>query len=1033
MPTWTENQELAISENGKNIIVSAGAGSGKTAVLTERVIRKLINGTDINNLLILTFTSAAASEMKERIRNAIIKHNLNNQLLKIDSSFITTFDSFSLSVVKKYHYLLNIDQDVKVANDLVLKFKKEEILDNIFSELYENDNKLFIKFVLDFTRKDDSSLKELILNISNKLDLKYNKKEYINNYINYYFNDNYINKRIDEYLNIIYRKQDKIKDSLKDLEQLIPGDYYYQLYSTLEPILNTKDYLNIKNNLNIKLPIKKGLDEEAKLLKEKIKKTIDELKILTEYESIDYIKESILKTKDYVEVIIYIIKELDTRLSKYKKSLKLYDYLDIAKMAITLVKDYQEVREELKDNFTEILLDEYQDTSDLQEEFINLISHNNVYMVGDIKQSIYRFRNANPNLFKNKYLEYSKGLTGIKIDLLHNFRSRREVLENINLLFDEIMDLDIGGADYKQSHRMIPKNDIYDKIKAKEQDYNMEILNYEKSSDDYSNEEIEAFIIVNDIKKKVENHYQIFDKNTESLRDATYNDFAILIDKSKYFELYRQIFEYYGITLTIIKNENLANSYDLLIIKNILILLLHIKENIYDKEFWYCYLSIGRSYLFNLSDEYLYHKIKNKDLTEDNILSIAKTLVSIIDELPLSILIHEIITKFNFYENLITVGNISESLIRLDYLEKLSNELGDVLYTYKDFINYLNIMIKEKEKIEYPVNNNIPNSVKIMTIHKSKGLEYPICYFSGLLSKFNTMEMNQRFFFDLEYGIVTPYIDEGIKSTIYKLLFKEKYIKEEIGEKIRLFYVALTRAKEKMIFVTSLKEIDETKDLVSLDTKLKYITFASVLNSLSYKLKSYIKNIDLSSLKLTKDYTMIKNNNIVDTLNIDNNKLKVNELSYNINLEETKHFSKSNVNLITKEEKEKMEIGTNLHRIFELVNFHTQDISYIDAKYQDYLKKFFSSSLTKDIKKAKIYKEYEFVYKEDNNNYHGVIDLMLEYDNHIDIIDYKLMHIEDSAYLKQLQGYGDYIKTKTNKKIRLYLYSIIEGTYQEIK
>ena len=1032
MPTWTENQELAITLGGKNIIVSAGAGSGKTAVLTERVIRKLINGIDINNLLILTFTSAAASEMKERIRSAIKEHNLEEQLLKIDSSFITTFDSFALSVVKKYHYLLNIDQDIKVANDLVLKFKKKEILDDIFSELYDKEEKLFLKFITDFTRKDDSSLKNFILNVSNKLDLKYDKKEYINNYLNYYYQDEYINKRIEEYLNVINRKILKIKDNLQELELIVDGDYYFKIYDVLKPILNNNEYLNVKNNLDIKLPIKKGLDEDAKKLKENIKKNIDELKKLTIYESVDYIKKSILSTKDYIEVIINILKEFNNRFDEYKQNLKLYDYLDIAKLSIKLVKEYSEVREELKGNFSEILLDEYQDTSDLQEEFINLISNNNVYMVGDIKQSIYRFRNANPNLFKNKYIDYQNGINGLKIDLLHNFRSRKEVLNNINLLFDEIMDIEIGGADYKKSHRMIPKNNIYDEKKSLEQDYNMEILNYNLETSDYSNAEIEAFIILDDIKKKVANHYQVFDKNKNGLRDITYNDFAILIDKSNHFELYRKIFEYYGITLTIIKNENLAGSYDLLILKNILLLILHIKEKIYDKEFWYCYLSIGRSYLFSLSDDYLYQKIKTKDLSEDNILSISKNIVSKLDELPLPNLIHEIIIKFSFYEKLITVGNIDESIIRLDYIEKLSKELSDLSYTYKDFINYFNEMINSQEKIEYPINNDIPNSVKIMTIHKSKGLEYPICYFPGLLSEFNTNEIKEKFFFDSDYGIVTPYIDEGINATIYKLLFKEKYIKEEIGERIRLFYVAMTRAKEKMIFVTSLNESDDNLE-ISIDTKLKYISFASVLNSLSSKLTSYIKNIDYNSLNLNKNYTMIKDNDILNSLSITDDKLKINELVINTYKEETKHFSKSNLDLLTKEEKNKLEIGINLHKIFEFVDFKTQDISYIDSNYQNYLKMFFNSNLLKNIKNANIYKEYEFTYKENDNIYHGIIDLILEYDNHIDIIDYKLMHIEDLAYIKQLEGYENYIKNKTNKKIKLYLYSIIEGTYKEIK
>ena len=173
---------------------------------------------------------------------------------------------------------------------------------------------------------------------------------------------------------------------------------------------------------------------------------------------------------------------------------------------------------------------------------------------------------------------------------------------------------------------------------------------------------------------------------------------------------------------------------------------------------------------------------------------------------------------YNIKVKIDTQTNIDESIIRLDYIEKLSEELGNISYTYKDFINFFNKMIDDKEKIEYPLNKDIPNSVKIMTIHKSKGLEYPICYFPNLLSKFNTMDIKQKFFFDNEFGIVTPYIDDGIKPTIYKTLYKEKYLKEEIGEKIRLFYVALTRAKEKMIFVTSLKESIES-DEVSIDTK----------------------------------------------------------------------------------------------------------------------------------------------------------------------------------------------------------------------
>ena len=206
MPTWTPEQQLAITKSNTNIIVSAGAGSGKTAVLTERVIRKLQNGEDIDRLLILTFTNAAAKEMKERIRKAIKKNNLLEQLDKIDSSYITTFDSFSLSIVKKYHYLLNISKDVEIADSLILKWEKQSILDKIFDDYYINKNENFLNLIKDFTTRDDDKLKSNILNIYDKLDLMYDKEIYLNKYIDNYFRIDYINNSILEYENIILKK-----------------------------------------------------------------------------------------------------------------------------------------------------------------------------------------------------------------------------------------------------------------------------------------------------------------------------------------------------------------------------------------------------------------------------------------------------------------------------------------------------------------------------------------------------------------------------------------------------------------------------------------------------------------------------------------------------------------------------------------------------------------------------------------------------------------------------------------------------------
>ena len=1032
MPSWTKEQLLAIEKEGCNIIVSAGAGSGKTAVLTERVIRKLKNGVDINRLLILTFTNAAAKEMKERIRKAIKKQELYDQLDKIDSSYITTFDSFALSIVKKYHYLLNLNQDIEIGNSLILKFKKEELLENIFNTYYAEKHSKFLNFIQKFTVRDDDKIKKTILTLYDKLDLKYDKEDYLKNYIKNYYQEDYIQKRIDEYLEIINKKINKIKENLEEIRLRSDGDYYHDLYESLEKILLAANYDEIKNNLDISMPrLKKGM-EDIKTFKELITKTLNEIKKLAIYDNLLEIKDSIFKTKDDVEIIIEIIQKLDKSFQEFKTKNSLYDFLDISKLAIQIVSDSKDVREELKNYFSEILVDEYQDTSDIQELFISLISNHNVYMVGDIKQSIYRFRNANPNLFKEKYENYQQGLDGFKIDLVKNFRSREETLDNINYIFNYIMDLEIGGADYKASHQMVFGNLAYNENKP-DQDYNFELYHYEHDDDRYTKDEIEAFITASDILDKVEKKYQVFDKNNGILRDITYDDFVILIDKSTSFELYKKIFEYKGIPLTILKDETISGSYDLYIIKNIFVLLKKVKEKIFDQAFKYAYLSIGRSYLFRLSDDYLYHTIQENKIKETKIYEIIENLLEDIDLLTPSLLMNKIIEEFHFYEKLTTVSNINESIIRLDYLTSLASNLSHLSYTYLDILDYLEKMIENNEEIKYSLNKEIKNSVKIMTIHKSKGLEYHICYYTGLSNRFNTEDVKQRFIFDNNLGIITPYIKNGISHTIYHTLYKDNYIKEDISERIRLFYVALTRAKEKMILITSLKEdIEEVEDMVSLDTRIKYTSFASILNSIKDKLEPFIKIINLNDFNLTKNYTVFKTTNIKDIIEDTNDTILVEELAYKDTLQEREHFSKVNHQIITKELKEKMEFGTYLHYLLEILDLKNKDVSYLPLKYQKYIKNFLNSDLLKDIDKANIYQEYEFIYQDNLVKKQGVIDLMLEYKDHIDIIDYKLKNIKDEAYQKQLIGYRDYIKTKKDKPIHIYLYSIIDSVYEQI-
>ena len=599
---WTKEQEDAITRTGENIIVSAGAGSGKTAVLTERTIRKLINGGNINRLLILTFTNAAAAEMKDRIRLAIKRSNLKEQLDYLDSAYITTFDSFSLSIVKKYHYLLGIPEDVSIMDNSIEVIKTNEIMNTIFENMYGDSE--FEKFIGDFCTKDDEMLKSIVKDISKKLDLLENKKEYLENYSNNFFEDTNLDKYIKSYLGLINNKVKEMYEPYKSLMSLT--DKKFMDTYNLEPLLNSNTYNDIKENITkIGSPRKNNnCEEDFVIYKDILNNIIKELKELTRFEDEDEMKESLLSTKPYINSICKIINKFDIEFNKYKNLNNLYTFSDIALLAIKLISTNDSVREELKNSFDEIMVDEYQDTSDIQERFINLISNNNVYMVGDIKQSIYRFRHANPYIFRDKYNNYSNCLGGVKIDLLKNFRSRREVLDNINLIFNLIMDEKVGDADYIKSHQMNFGNINYEQSLKTNEDNNMDILTYTKEElEEYSTDEIEAFTIAYDIKNKIDNNYQVVDKETSKLRNCTYKDFAIIMDRGTSFDLYKKIFEYVGIPITQIKNEKLTSGDDLLIIKNLINLIIKINNKEYDDLFKYYFTSVSRSFIQKLSDE----------------------------------------------------------------------------------------------------------------------------------------------------------------------------------------------------------------------------------------------------------------------------------------------------------------------------------------------------------------------------------------------------------------------------------------------
>ncbi len=1026
MTIWTKEQNEAITRDNCSIIVSAGAGSGKTAVLTERVIQKIKKGVSLKNLLILTFTKMAAKEMKERIEEKLKEENLISELKNIDVANITTFDSYALSVVKKYSYLLNVSKDISIIESSIIELYKKNTLTDIFEELYTSKEKKFLSLIKDYFIKDDRELTNFILNLDNKLNLKIDKISYLDNYLNKYFADEKITQDISLYTEEIKLLIDKINTYLSCIQD---SKFLEKLELSLTPLLLSNTYDEIKKNIsNLTLPrITKDTSEDTKKYKEKISDTIGEIKKLLDYESEEDIRRSILFTKDYIEVIINIIKKLDKKVRTYKEKYDSYEYHDISNLAIRLVRENKVVREEIKNNLNEILIDEYQDTNDLQETFISYISHDNVYMVGDIKQSIYRFRNANPYIFKEKYDNYSRHNGGIKIDLNKNFRSREEVIENINLFFNYIMDDTLGGADYTASHQMIFGNTSYNEEGFNNQNNHFEVYTYEEDSP-FQKEEIEAFIIAKDIRDKVENRYKIYDKNLKKNRSVNYGDFAILIDNRKNFELFKKIFEYYNINTSIVKPNNLIDGEAVVLIKNIISLIIKIKNNEIDTEFKKLFTSLGRSFLFNYSDTEIFNYFKNNDFQNSKIYKISKEISDNIDNISIDSLLDIITDKYNFYQKLILIGDYHTNILCIDKLKEITENIVNLDYSIYDYQKYLEDIIQNNLKIEYEVNDISEDTTKIMTIHSSKGLEFNICYLAGLYSKFNIRDVINKFSYDEDYGIIIPCKDKFIKNTIYHNLSYKNYIKENISERIRLFYVALTRAKEKLIFLLPKKDGEEVSTFDP-DARLKYKSFADILYSLESVIKSNYKSVDLESLNLSKDYNLIKKSNYKKEISTVDTKIEVEELHLIKDTEEEKSFSKKITKLITREEKNKLEYGRKIHELLELTDFNNPNYSLLSEKEKVFISNFLKQI---DIKNANIYKEYEFAYEEDKTEYHGIIDLMLEYDDKIKIIDYKLKNISDTEYQKQLNGYKKYIENTFNKKTELYLYSIIDDTFEKL-
>ena len=1007
---YTDEQLEAITTPVYNTMISAGAGSGKTKVLTQRVFNHLANNIDVDRLLVLTFTNAAAAEMKQRVIKLLVEDNSLDpdlkkaQLNKIDSAYIMTFDAYSLFLVKKYHQLLNVDKDIDIADSNIINGITDKFLDEIFEQQYVS-NDIFKDIISKYCVKDDDVVKGFVKDLNKKLDLIYDRDSFITKYNNTFFSNTHLNNELDSYTSILLQKLKQVDVLLNEISELDDINRYFTCWEGINNLSSYEEIRSYAANISpVRKKNKEEYDEDALALKDKIKDIIKEINELTKYDKSTLIND-VLINKDYVNCLLELAEELNRRINIYKKENNLYDFIDIAKLAIEVVDKNDDIRESIKNNFYEILIDEYQDTSDIQELLISKISNNNVYVVGDIKQSIYRFRYANPDIFKKKYEDYSNNIGGKKIDLTNNFRSRFEVLRDINLFFNKTMSSSVGGADYTNGHQLVAGNLSY----LKDEKYKCEILSYEKQKG-IDSAYIEAQLIADDIKQKV---------HTFQLKDhlCDYRDITILVDRSSKFDVFKEVLTANNIPTFIETEEKMSESDLLTVIRSIFKLLVN-----YDK---HAYISLERSFLCETSDEDIFNNIKNNIVFDSPTYIKINNIKTNIDTKTISNILDEIMDSFGVYGKLAKIKDVHASNVKIDYLYQLANNLNNLGYTYKDFNDYLVDVFDREDDIKFRIGSEVENAVRITNYHKSKGLEYNVVYYPCLSYSFNQQDKKGDFLFDKNHGIIMPAFinNRGLRDTFIKELYKYNYDLEDIGEKIRLFYVALTRAKEKMIIVNCFDDKINPVDY-PLDDMMK----ASIKNYSS--MLTYIKN-DLTNLIINKNIPEVLENTIQKDLFTTLTKSSKLVLKPNIEVipqeVTSSHFSKQ-AGLIDQTTLDKMELGTKIHYYLEMLDFKNPDYSYVDNKYLNKIKQFMNSPLLENIQQAKIFKEYEFM----DNGKHGFIDLLLEYKDKIVIIDYKTKTIDDVHYDEQLNGYRTYIESLSSKPVYCFLYSIIDETYREV-
>lgn len=889
---WTKEQETAIKTQNKNIIVSAAAGSGKTAVLVERIFSIMYREKiSIDKMLVLTYTNAAAKEMKDRLTSKLYEKLsetgsdpfLISQLKNIQTAQISTVHSFCLNTIRENFEKLDIDPAFKVGTAPFINILKNKALDEVLQKYYDESGNEFLDLIDIYSgRTDDEPFKKIIFNIydflQNRLDTLDWFKKAIKAYSPESSDERYLkiySGLISENLQSFILQNNSCLEMCENDEELdsysLTLEYDKSILQELKAALE-KSYFEFAQKLSSisfpRLPTKKASSEDVKLLKKQIQTLRNSYKDALRNEDNFYLKSKAQSETDSSEIyallqkLYELLEDFSDTFSRLKNKYSVSDFNDLEHMMLKLLED-ESLTNKLQSKYSYVFYDEYQDSNSIQSKIADTLQNGgNLFFVGDVKQSIYGFRNAEPTVFTDKYACYSKGENNIKIDLNENFRSSAQILTFCNIIFSKLMNKKTIGIAYDENQKLktdAPCTLDPEKIKL--------CLIYDDSkTKTLSKTDREAVHCAQKIKSLIGKTY--FDRKTCKEEIISYKDIVILLRSPKNItESYKNIFRKENIPL--ITDGNFSSFDDLEIA--IFIDFLKIIDNPRNDDALLSVMScelgafsineIAQIKIFSEEDSF-YNAVKSYTNSNNDSVSLKiNSLFDMIDRFakaeklkPLSLFITEVLNSSGYisYVNKLPQGTQRERNLNsfVDLAREFEQNRKNSLHY---FLTYLSQIKKGKTDNLSPISQEeLPDAVRLMSIHKSKGLEFPVVFLSNLSRIYNMDDLREKILLNGNYGIGAKHYDNAHNAsytTIIREVVSDEIAKAIIFEEIRVLYVALTRAKDYLYLVSSISSEEALEKTLSENNVLsEYVSLENILtqkksflNLLLFALKDYIE------------------------------------------------------------------------------------------------------------------------------------------------------------------------------------------------